>query len=168
MGNILKMLLAASIKALTESEGEEKHEEKPCKENKFHLTNTTTKPLASLSGGYNGKDFIQSTANNVMVPGHVMIKGLKEPVNATYVFSSYRYKEGNIYEENVKILTEKGDIIAEAIYPDEGKDFLSTVEYADYDVHTSTGEMRETKGHKIRIRFDNTEPCKQRTISLVP
>jgi hypothetical protein len=103
-----------------------------------------------------------------MVPGHVMINGLKEPVNATFVFSSNRYDEKRLYDEVLRIITPKGDAIAQAIYPDEGTGTLSAAPYADYEVHTCYGELRDAKGHKIRITFDNTPPCKPRTIALVP
>ena len=141
-----------------------------CPRYEFHTTNVETEPLDTLSGGYNGVDFIYAKDNSVetMSPGTIVLNGLSEPLTASFIFSSYRYEEANYYEETLKIITPKGAVIAEALYVDEGEGVLSVVPYADYDVHTSWGELRNTKGNKIRIYFDNTEPCKPRKLALVP
>jgi hypothetical protein len=140
-----------------------------CPTYEFHTTNVETEPLDTLSGGYNGNEFIYSKNNSVesMVAGTVVINGLSEPLDASFIFSSYRYEEANYYEETLKIITKKGAVLAEALYVDKGDGLFSVAPYADYDVHTSWGEFRNTKGHKIRIYFDNTKSCKPRTLALV-
>lgn len=64
-------------------------------------------------------------------------------------------------------MTDIGSLVAEALYIDKGDSILSTVAFADYVVLTSTGELRFTKGHYIRIYFDNESNCKPRKIQLV-
>ena len=141
-----------------------------CPSFEFYTTNVLTEPLNTLSGGYNGSELMSSENNSEqsIVPGTIAINGFSETLPASFIFSGYRYAENNLFEETLKILTPKGSLIAEALYLDEGDSILSVTPYADYDVHTSWGELRETKGHKIRIYFDNTEPCKPRTLALVP
>jgi hypothetical protein len=138
----------------------------------FFLTNVDGEPLDTLSGGYYGSDFVFSTAvadseQEALVGGTVDINGVG-PVEATYSFKSVRYAEGNLYEENLQILTSLGCLVANAIYVDYGVGFISTAERADFLVHTSYGELRETKGMVIRITFNNNEPGLPRTITLVP
>lgn len=140
----------------------------------FFLTNVDGDPLDTLSGGYYGSDFIFSEAmvgghieGEAMVGGTVDINGVG-PVEATFSFKSVRYAEGNIYEENLQILTSLGCLVANAIYVDYGVGFISTAERADFLIHTCYGELRETKGHVLRIIFNNNEPGLPRTIALVP
>ena len=179
--DLVKQLLGALVKAILDNDDkkhddkkheEKKHEEKPddCKRNEFHLTNTSTKPLSSLSGGYNGSEFIISKQNESesMVAGHLKIKGIEEEIPASFVFSSNRYDEKRLYDEVLRIVTPKGDAVAQAIYTDTGDGILSAAPFADYEVHTCYGELRDAKGHKIRITFDNRSPCKPRSIALVP
>jgi len=165
MEELLKTALRALVHTLENEDKEHEEEER----SEFHLPKGKGDPLQTVSGGYKGTEFELAIDNkdNALVPGTLEIKGLKEPLKASFVFSSYRYKSG-FYEETVKVMTEKGDLIAEALYKDGGEGILSEVEHADYTVHTCQGELREMKGHCIRITFDNKSPGKPRTISLVP
>ena len=121
--------------------------------------------LKTVSGGYSGTAF-EENGNNAVVPASLKINGLEKELDASFVFKSVRYESG-LFEETLKILTSSGDLIAEALYKDEGDSILSTVPYALYSVHTSTGEIRDMKGQYIKIEFDNEKPCKPRTVSLV-
>ena len=100
-----------------------------------------------------------------MVGGKIMLDNVGE-LDATFVFDSHRYESGH-YEETLKIMTDKENLVAEALYMDDGDSILSTVEFADYGVHTSNGELRSTKGNYIRIYFDNKTKCKPRALVLV-
>ena len=137
------------------------------------------KALETVSGKYNGDAFVTATnGENSIVPGELIIKGLKEPLKANFTFTSIRYMRKGLgtFHEELKVHTKHGACTADALYKDaekeedliEGNAVLSTTEYADYFVETSTGELRDLKGHYFRIHFDNKEKCKPRTISVVP
>ena len=164
---------------LTEGDEEDENDEvvvesTTCTDTKdaFFLTNVDTEPLDTLSGGYNGSDFVfsASTADSeqeAIVGGTIDINGVGT-VEATFSFKSVRYIDGDLYEEHLQILTPVGCLVANALYIDYGVGFTSTAERADFLVHTSYGELRETKGNLIRITFNNVDPCLPRTIALVP
>lgn len=167
MEELLKTALRALVHTLEQEEQhEEQHEEQ--EEPVLYLPKSKSKPFETVSGGYRGIDFETAINNeeNAIVPGSMNIEGLNEPLKASFVFASHRYKSG-LYEETVKVMTPKGDLIAEALYMDKGEGILSEVENADYKVHTSTGELRDLKGHFLKIAFDNNSEGKPRTISLV-
>ena len=149
----------------------------------YELMYTTQSPnkeaLETVSGKYYGDAFINAkNGENSIVPGELTIKGLKEPLKTNFLFTSVRYMEEGLglYHEELKIHTQHGACTADALYKDaekeedliEGSAVLSTTEYADYLVETSTGELRDFKGHYLRIHFDNEGKCRPRTISLVP
>jgi len=143
-----------------------------CTKNDIYSTDVDTKALTTLSGGYNGSGFIFSSADadseqEALVGGKIFINGVGT-VDATFSFKSVRYAEGSFFEEHLQILSSVGALVAEALYVDYGTGFTSTADSADFLVHTSFGELRNTKGHYIRITFNNTTPCKPRTISFVP
>ena len=148
----------------------------------YEVEYTTQSPnkeaLETVSGKYYGDAFINAkNGENSIVPGELTIKGLKE-LQANFLFTSVRYMEEGLglYHEELKIHTKHGACTADALYKDaenpldliEGNAVLSTTEYADYLVETSTGELRDFKGHYLRIYFDNKGKCRPRTISLVP
>ena len=154
-------------------------EEKNCDE--YELMYTTQPPnnkaLETVSGKYNGDAFIDAkNGENSIVAGELEIDGLKEPLKANFTFTSVRYMEEGTYHEELKVHTQKGACTADALYEDadneddliESNTSLSTTEYADYLVETCSGELREMKGHYLRIYFDNEGKCRPRTISLIP
>ena len=172
-------VLTESQDEVTEGDEEDENDEvvvesTTCTDTKdaFFLTNVDTEPLDTLSGGYNGSDFVFSTSTadseqEAIVGGTIDINGVGT-VEATFSFKSVRYVEGDLYEEHLQILSPVGCLVANALYIDYGVGFTSTAERADFLVHTSYGELRETKGNLIRITFNNVDPCLPRTIALVP
>ena len=102
-----------------------------------------------------------------MVGGQMTLNGLSEPLPCTFTFKSTRYRYNNLYEENLQVLSDKGSLVAIAIYSDGGDGFLSTVNHAYYAVQTCFAIFRETKGHYLKISFDNEGDGKPRAISLV-
>ena len=138
----------------------------------FFLTTVDTEALDTLSGRYNANEFIFSTAvadseQEALCGGTITINGVG-PVVATFSFKSVRYTEGDLYEEQLQIMTSVGSLVANALYVDYGVGFISTAEKAHFLVHTSYGELRDTKGYLIQIIFDNTDASLPRTIALVP
>jgi hypothetical protein len=124
------------------------------------------KIIDSVSGGYNISNLIQQ-GNNSIVPGEMIIKGLKENLDITIIFKSTRYAVNDLFEEGIRVLSKQGVLEGEAIYQDSGSGNISNDGFALYEILTTTGEFREMKGHFLKIEFNNTVLCKPRKISLV-
>ena len=156
-------------------------EEINCDEHEIRHTTQSPdkKALETVSGKYHGDAFVTAkNGENSIVPGEITINGLKKPLKTNFTFTSNRYMEKGLgtFHEELKVHTKHGACTADALYKDaekvedfiEGNAVLSTTEYADYLVETSTGELRDIKGQYIRIHFDNKGKCRPRTISIVP
>jgi len=195
MEGLLKNVLRALVETLEDSPevgkdgaGEEHSEmgthgagEEHINCDEYELMYTTQsadkKALETVSGKYYGSAFVSSkSGEHAIVPGELTINGLKEPLKSNFTFTSVRYIEKGMYHEELKVHTKHGACTADALYKDadkeedliEGNAVLSTTEYADYLVETSTGELRDFKGHYLRIHFDNKGKCRPRRIELIP
>lgn len=195
MEGLLKNVLRALVETLEDSPevgkdgaGEEHSEmgthgagEEHINCDEYELMYTTQsadkKALETVSGKYYGSAFVSSkSGEHAIVAGELRINGLNETLKSNFTFTSVRYIEKGMYHEELKVHTKHGACTADALYKDadkeedliEGNAVLSTTEYADYLVETSTGELRDFKGHYLRIHFDNKGKCRPRRIELIP
>ena len=136
----------------------------------MHMIVSNKGSLTTLNGGYNGEEF-EEVGEYSVVKGHLNINGVGN-LDANYLFNSIRIDD--CYWELLTVTTEKGGLEAVAFYKDApltaagASSTLSSSPSADYMVLTSCGELRETKGHMIRIHFNNDSPNRPRKVELAP